>query len=191
MAGVAVGDTWGRKQWNVAFTSPHLWPGVLVFTKVPQAIRLRPPIKHRQQTWLGSRRNTGKDSLGSGRHFPIFLSPSPSEWWVTLEWVDRPKDASLLGDRGWNLDRREGWAMWGEMNCDLLAPETLSSSSSHLGSNSWSSASLRSSNVVCSPYSLPEKLTSTLGGIWASHTKTIADEPYFHHLKRARIRGSL
>ena len=123
----------GEEPWNGALASPHLWPGVPVSHHGALAIRLRPPIKYRQQKWMGSRRNTGQGSLGSGRHFPIFLSPSSPaspERWVTLKWVNCPKDASPLGNWGWNLDLREGWIMWGEVN-ELCPPGLWESVQAH------------------------------------------------------------
>lgn len=52
-----------------------------VHTMVAQAVRLRPPVKYRQQRWVGSRRNIfdGEDSSSSGRQFPISPSPCSTE----------------------------------------------------------------------------------------------------------------
>lgn len=78
IASVSVGVPWERSQQNFAFAFPHLWSGVTgIHTMVAQAMWLRLPIKSRQQMWMESRRKTCETSLGSGRHFLIFLSPSP------------------------------------------------------------------------------------------------------------------
>ena len=151
VASVAWGYHWERNQWNFAHAFPHLGPGVPMFT--PWG--LRPPIKYRQQMWMGAEGPLVRThQTQTGISLSFFPSVPPPGWWVMLKRVNCPKDAFPPGTWGWNLDPRKDWVTWWEMKCGLLAPGTLTSSSSYLGSNSWRSTSLRSSNFICSPFLL-------------------------------------